>query len=273
MVHPALAGGPRHDGCGGRRTQGPLRPPADPADIVPRSLAVGSAAVPNHERPQHHSALPVLRSGVPAAERPADHGGDRHPARDVLAAGRGGAGVDRAGDPDRPALRARVHPALAPGAGSGGPRRDPRRGVRAGPARGEVVRSRGPRLSAVRRAGHQALRDSDPQGLGVGEVLDAAGDHPQRHADHRPRIRRLRGRPRPDHPRHPGCVHHHDAVAGVADRVVGLPVVDDPGVDDRRQPHRRDLRRTAGDHRRRRSRRAPRRPAGAARRRLPLPGQ
>ena len=47
-----------------------------------------------------------------------------------------------------------------------------------------------------------------------------------------------------------GRVHHHDAVAGVADRIAGLPAVDDAGVDDGGQPHRRDLRRTAGDHRR-----------------------
>ena len=53
----------------------------------------------------------------------------------------------------------------------------------------------------------------------------------------------LRGRPRLRHHGHAGRVHHDDALAGVARRVAGLPAVDDPGVDDRGRPDRRDLRR------------------------------
>ena len=55
---------------------------------------------------------------------------------------------------------------------------------------------------------------------------------------------------RAGHDGHAGRLHHDDAVAGVAHRVTGLSAVDDPGVDDRCQPDRRDLRRTARNHRR-----------------------
>ena len=96
VVHPAVAGRTGHDGCGSRHPQGPLRPPADPADVVPRPLAVGPAAVANHERPRDDSPIHVVRPGLPAAQRHPDHGGDRDPAGDVLATRCGGAAVDRA---------------------------------------------------------------------------------------------------------------------------------------------------------------------------------
>ena len=119
-----------------------------------------------------------------------------------------------------------------------------------------------------------ALFDTEvQQGRGVGEVLDAARGHPQRQPDRRAGPRRLRRGQRPGHHGHAGRVHHDDAVAGVADRLAGLPAVDDAGVDDGGQPRRRDLRRAARDHRRAAARHAARRPARTGRRRVPLPGQ
>ena len=241
VVHPPVAGGPRDDGRRSRHSQGPLRAAADPADVVPRPLAVRPAAVANHERPQHDSPLHVVRHGVPAAQHHPDHRGHGDPAGHVLAAGCRGAAVDRPDHIDRVALPAGVHPAVAAGAGPVRPRRDPRRGIRAGPARGEVVRPGGLRLRAVRYASHKPLRHAGQPGVGVGEVLDPAGGHPQPHPDRGARFRRLRGRPRLRHDGHAGCVHHDDAVAGVAHRVAGLSAVDDPGVVHRRQPDRRNL--------------------------------
>ncbi len=87
-------------------------------------------------------------------------------------------------------------------------------------------------------------------GVGVGEVLDAARGHPEPDADRRARLRRLRRRPRLRDHGHARRVHHDDAVAGVADRVAGLPAVDDAGVVHRGQPHRRDLRCATRNHRR-----------------------
>ena len=81
---------------------------------------------------------------------------------------------------------------------------------------------------------------------------------PEPDVDPRAGLRRVRRRPRPGDDGNAGRVHHHDAVAGVADRVVGLPAVDDPGGDDGRQPRRRDLRRTHRDHRRPAHARCPR---------------
>ena len=98
------------------------------------------------------------------------------------------------------------------------------------------------------------------QGFGVGEVLDPAGGHPQPHPDRRAGLRRVRRRPRVRHDGNAGRVHHDDAVAGVADRLVGLPVVDDAGVVHRSEPDRRNLRRTKGNHGR--SARAKHRAAG-----------
>ncbi len=164
VVHPAVAGRTGHDGRGGRHPQGPLRPPADPADVVPRPLAVGPAAVANHERPRHDSPIHVVRHGLPAAQRHPDHGGDRDPAGDVLAAGCGGAAVDRADRRDRAALPAGVHAAVAAGPGPVRPRRHPRRGIRARTAGGEVVRPRGLRLRPVRRTTQQPVRHSGPAG-------------------------------------------------------------------------------------------------------------
>ena len=123
-----------------------------------------------------------------------------------------------------------------------GPRRHPRRGVRARRAGDQVVRTRALRLRPVRRAAYRAVRHSGEQGLGFGEVLDAARGHPEPDADHRAGSWRLRGRPRLCHDGHARRVHHDDAVAGVADRVAGLPAVDDAGVVHRSQPDRRDLR-------------------------------
>ena len=90
---------------------------------------------------EHDSPIHVVRHGLPAAQRSADHRGDRDPAGDVLAAGCGRAGVDRADHLDRAALSARVHPAVAAGAGPVRPRGHPRRGVRA--RRLRVVKSFG----------------------------------------------------------------------------------------------------------------------------------
>ncbi len=45
------------------------------------------------------------------------------------------------------------------------------------------------------------------------------------------------------HHGHARRVHHDDAVAGLADRIAGLPAVDDAGVVHRCEPDRRDLRR------------------------------
>ena len=271
MVHPPVARRPRHHGRRGRHPQGPLRAAADPADVVPRPLAVRPAAVANHERPEHHSPLHVVRHGVLAAQHHPDHRGDGDPARDVLAAGCGGAGVDRADHADGAALPAVLHPAVAAGPGPVRPRRNARRGIRARRAGGEVVRPRGLRLRPVRRAADQPLRHAGRQGVGVREVLDPAGGHPQPDADRGAGLRRVRRRPRLRHDGHAGRVHHDDAVAGVAHRIAGLLVVDDAGVVHRSQPDRRDLRRTTGNHRRAVERGAARRAARARRRRLPLP--
>ena len=118
---------------------------------------------------------------------------------------------------------------------------------------------------------HQPLRHAGQQGVGVREVLDAAGGHPQPDADRGARLRRLRCRPRLRHDGHAGRVHHDDAVAGVAHRVAGLSAVDDAGVVHRRQPDRRNLRRATGNHRRAVETRRRAGAAGARRRRLPLP--
>src|SRR3546814_7976543 len=57
---------------GSRHPQGPLRPPSDPADELSRPLAIGSAAVANHERPRHDSPIHVIRHGLPAAVHHSD---------------------------------------------------------------------------------------------------------------------------------------------------------------------------------------------------------
>ena len=141
VVHPALAGRAGDDGCGGRHPQGPLRAPADPADVLPRPVAVRPVAVAGDERPGHHPAAAVVRPGVPAAQHHSDHRRDGDPAGDVLAAGRRRAGVDRADHADGAALRAGVHPAVAAGAGSVRRGGHARRGGGAGRAGGQVVRA------------------------------------------------------------------------------------------------------------------------------------
>ena len=80
---------------------------------------------------QHHSPVHVVRHGVPAAQRHPDHRGDGDPAGDVLAAGCGRAGVDRADHADGAALPAGVHPAVAAGPGPVRPCRNACRGIRA----------------------------------------------------------------------------------------------------------------------------------------------
>ena len=147
LVHPPLAGGARHDGRRGRHPQGPLRAPADPADVLPRQVAVRAAAVAGDERPEHHPPVPVVRAVVPDAQRHSDHRGDGHPAGDVLAARRRRGGVHRADHRDRAALPASVHQALPRRAGPVRQRRDPRRGAGARAAGGQGVRPRGVRLS------------------------------------------------------------------------------------------------------------------------------
>ena len=123
---------------------------------------------------------------------------------------------------DGPALPADLHPVVAAGAGPVRPRRNACRGIRARCAGGEIVRPRGLRLRPVRQATHRPLRHAGRQGIGVREVLDPAGGHPQPDADRGAGLRRLRRRPRLRHDGHAGRVHHDDAVAGVAHRVVGL---------------------------------------------------
>ncbi len=250
VVHPPLAGRPRHHGRRGRHPQRPLRAAADPADVVPWPLAVRAAAVANHERPQHNSPIHVLWIGVPDPQRSADRRGDGDPVGDVLAAGRGRAGVDRADHADGAALPAGVHPVVPAGPGPVRSCRHACRGSRAGRAGGEVLWARGLLLRQVRRAAHEPLRHAGEQGVGVGEVLDRARGHPQPDADRRAGLRRLRGGPRLRHHGHAGRVHHDDAVAGVAHRVAGLSAVHDAGVVHRRQSNRRDLRRATGNHRR-----------------------
>ena len=271
MVHPPLAGGPRHHGRRGRHPQGPLRAAADPADVVPRQVAVRPVALAGDERPEHHPPVPVVRAAVPAAQRHSDHRGDGHPAGDVLAARRRRGGVDPADHRDGAALPAPVHQAVPRRAGPVRQRRNPRRGAGARPAGGQGVRPRAVRLRAVRRARHRPVRHRGAQGRGVGEVLDAARGHPERQPDHRARPRRLRGGQRSGDHGHAGRVHHDDAVAGVAHRLAGLPAVDDAGVHDGGQPRRRDLRRAARDHRRPAARRPAWRSAAARRRRVPVP--
>ena len=270
VVPPAVAGLARHHGRRGGHPQRPLRAPADPADVVPRPLAVGPAAVANHERPELDSPVHVVRHGLPVAQRPPDHRGHRHPARDVLAAGRGRRGVDRARHLDGAALPAGVHPAVAAGAGPVRPRRHPRRGVRARRPGDQVVRPRTLRVRPVRQTAHRSLRHAGAPGVGVGEVLDAARGHPEPDADHRAGSRRLCGRPRFRHHGHARRLHHDDAVAGLAHRIAGLPAVDDAGVVHRREPDRRDLRRATRNHRRPAGRRAARRAPRTRRRRLPI---
>ena len=76
------------------------------------------------------------------------------------------------------------------------------------------------------------------------------------------------------HHGHARRVHHDDAVAGLADRVAGIPAVDDAGVVHRRQPHRRDLRRATGNHRRPATTTSPSGgQTGTRRRRVPVPGR
>ena len=55
------------------------------------------------------------------------------------------------------------------------------------------------------------------------------------------------------HARHPGRLHHPDAVAGLADRVARLHPGDGPGGDDRGRPDHGDLRHRALDRVRRRA--------------------
>ena len=164
VVHPALAGGPRHHGRRGRHPQGPLRPAADPADVVSRAVAVRPAAVANHERPEHDSSAAVVRPGVPDAQRPADHRRHRHPAGDVLAAGCGRAGLDRADHADRAALRAQFTRLSRQAQDQAGHVATHVEESALGSARGQVVRPRGLRLRPVRRAGHRPLRHPGPQG-------------------------------------------------------------------------------------------------------------
>ena len=155
VVHPPLAGGPRHHGRRGRHPQGPLRAAADPADVVPRQVAVRPAAVARDERPQHHPPVPVVRAALPAAQHHSDHRRDGHPAGDVLAARRRRGGVDRADHRDRAALPAPVHQAVPRCAGPVRQRRNARRGAGARAAGGQGVRPRAVRLRAVRRARHR----------------------------------------------------------------------------------------------------------------------
>ena len=143
VVHPPLAGLPRDHGRRGRHPQGPLRAAADPADVVPRPLAVGPVAVANHERPEHDSPVHVVRHGLPDCST-----------RLQIAVVTGillamywplGVVVVVSIVPitlDGAALPAGVHPAVAAGAGPVRPRRHPCRGVRARRAGGQVVRPR-----------------------------------------------------------------------------------------------------------------------------------
>ena len=167
---------------------------------------------------------------------------DGHPAGDVLAAWCGRAAVDRADHPTVLHFQQEYTRLSRLAQDQSGPRRDACRGVRARPAGGEIVRPRGLRLRPVRRTAHQPLRHRSA-GYRCRRSSGPAGDHPEPHADHRARPRRVRGRPRLRHHGHTRRVHHHDAVAGLAHRIARLPAVDDAGVLHRGQPDRRDLRR------------------------------
>ena len=251
VVHPPLAGGARHHGRRGRHPQGPLRAAADPADVVPRPLAVRSAAVANHERPEHDSPVPVVRPGLPDAQRPADHRRDRRSCWRCTGRWVWWCWCRSCRSPrpcctssgSTPGCRGwpRTSPATSPPTS-----RSPRSGLR-------VVKSFGREDYVYDRFDEQLTDLYDTQVsrvVGVGEVLDAARGHSEPDADRRAGLRRLRRRPRLRHHGHARRVHHDDAVAGVADRVAGLPAVDDAGVVHRGQPDRRDLRRATRDHRR-----------------------
>ena len=137
-----------------------------------------------------------------------------------------------------------------------------------------VIKSfgRGPlRRRPVRRRRADALRHLDGQGPAVLEVLDLPRGHPQLRGGRGAAARRARRRPRRPDARHPGRLHHADAVAGVADRGARLHPRDGPGGDDRRRPRARDLRHRAVDRLRRHGHRAPARPPAPRGRRLRVP--
>ena len=150
LVHPALAGVARDHGRGSRYPQRSLCPVADPADVIPRALAIRPAAVADHERPEHDSPIAVLRADLSDAQPPSDHRGDDHPACDVLATGSRGAALRGTGHRNRAALRAHLHPIVTPGSGPGGARGHRSRGGGVGTAGGQVLRARGLCLRPVR---------------------------------------------------------------------------------------------------------------------------
>ena len=155
---------------------------------------------------------------VPAAQRHPDHRGDRHPAGGVLAAGCGRAAVDRADRGDGAALPAeytRLSRLAQDQSGHVATHvEESALGLR-------VVKSFGREDYVYDRFDEQLtnLYDTGQPGIGIGEVLDAARGHPEPDADHRARLRCVRGRPRLRHDGHTGRVHHDDAVAGLADRI------------------------------------------------------
>ena len=69
---------------------------SDTADVLPRPLAVGPAAVADHERPGHHAPVPRLRPAVHRDERRADRRGHRPADNMYWPLGAGRARLDRA---------------------------------------------------------------------------------------------------------------------------------------------------------------------------------
>ena len=147
------------------------------------------------------------------------------------------------------------------------------RGGRARRTRHQVLRPLRPCRGHLRHPGRTAARHRARARPGAVGVLDLPRRHPERDADHRPRLRCARRRPGPGHARHAGRLHHADDVAGLAGVGARLPAVDGPGGHDRRRPDGRDPRRGEHDHRRHpRADRRPRRARPGARV-VPLPGR
>ena len=249
-LRPALD---RVEGDAGTETRYPdrsLRQAAAAADELPRPMAVGPAAVADHERPGNHPAVPRLRDPVHLHERGADRDHHCDPAPPVLATRPGGARLDRPDHHGLPAQRARVRPTVPEGPGRDRRCRIDGRGGRVRAARDQGLRPCPARLHQVRRPEHAALRDVAGTGPAELEDLDLSRGHPQRDADRCAGPRRCRRRAGQPDSRHPGGLHHLAVVAGLAGRRAGLPDRHGAGGDDRGGPDRGDLRRRERDRRR-----------------------
>ncbi len=238
-LHPPMD--PEHDGPrhGGDPAQRSVCTSSTPSGGVPRPLAVRSAALPSHQRPEHHPAVHVVRADLP--DRQHLHLRDRHllAVPSLLAASDSGHGRIHSVVLLQPQLHTLLLHRRATDAGPAGRPRDPGRGVGPRPPDDQGIRSPASGVQPVRVGCAPGPRHWRQQGTPAGPHLVAIRSCAQHPAGGRAGRWGIRGLGRQAHHWRSGRLCDPGADAHLAGRRSWLDHRQPAGVDDRRGPHLR----------------------------------